>query len=259
MLTVVPSGVTAHATDSGRRAIKWLPLVGATVGATVGAAFALVYAGLRWMGVGEIPASLLAAIVGVAADFAVTRGMHWDGLADVADAWWGGFDKVRRLEIMSDSAVGSFGVFAVLVVFAAFLVGLTMSASTLTILVPAFAISRLAGVFAAQLGKPAKVGGLGSSVLAYGTSYAVGRRAAVTWLAAAATSASAVAVVWFLPGSPAVLALSAATAASTFCAAALPHVIAGRMGGVTGDVIGASILLTQVVSVVAFSIAFMAG
>ena len=43
--------------------------------------------------------------------------MHEDGLADTADGLWGGWDRARRLEIMKDSHIGSYGVIALLLSF----------------------------------------------------------------------------------------------------------------------------------------------
>lgn len=42
----------------------------------------------------------------------LTGAMHEDGLADCADGFWGGFAPARRLEIMKDSQIGSYGVLA---------------------------------------------------------------------------------------------------------------------------------------------------
>ncbi|MGH1367247.1 MAG: adenosylcobinamide-GDP ribazoletransferase [Maritimibacter sp.] len=44
----------------------------------------------------------------------LTGALHEDGLADSADGLWGGHDKMRRLEIMKDSAIGSYGVIALI-------------------------------------------------------------------------------------------------------------------------------------------------
>lgn len=46
----------------------------------------------------------------------MSRGFHYDGLSDTADGFGGGWTRERRLEIMKDSRVGSFGVLAVGVV-----------------------------------------------------------------------------------------------------------------------------------------------
>ena len=46
----------------------------------------------------------------------MTGAMHEDGLADTADGLWGGFDSARRLEIMKDSHLGTYGMLALLIV-----------------------------------------------------------------------------------------------------------------------------------------------
>ncbi len=42
----------------------------------------------------------------------MTGAMHEDGLADTVDGFWGGWTVQRRLEIMKDSHIGSYGVIA---------------------------------------------------------------------------------------------------------------------------------------------------
>lgn len=50
------------------------------------------------------------------ATVAVTTGaLHEDGLADVADGFWGGHERARKLAIMRDSAIGTYGVLALIV------------------------------------------------------------------------------------------------------------------------------------------------
>jgi len=46
----------------------------------------------------------------------LTRGIHLDGLADSADAFGGGYDKTRILSIMKDSSIGTFGSLALIFV-----------------------------------------------------------------------------------------------------------------------------------------------
>ncbi|NKB51237.1 MAG: adenosylcobinamide-GDP ribazoletransferase [Rhizobiaceae bacterium] len=50
------------------------------------------------------------AILAVATMIIVTGALHEDGLADTADGFWGGHSKQRKLEIMRDSAIGTYGV-----------------------------------------------------------------------------------------------------------------------------------------------------
>ena len=73
-------------------------------GAAVGAAAALAYALAIRLG---LPPSVAAALT-IAAGMALTGAMHEDGLADTADAL-GGNDRARKLEIMHDSRLGTFG------------------------------------------------------------------------------------------------------------------------------------------------------
>ncbi len=54
----------------------------------------------------------IAAGLALAVMVAVTGAMHEDGLADCADGFWGGQDAARRLEIMKDSQIGSYGTLA---------------------------------------------------------------------------------------------------------------------------------------------------
>lgn len=66
-----------------------------------------------------LPAHALLPIVLAYATLTVTCGaLHEDGVADVADGFWGGATRERRLEIMRDSRTGTYGVQALIVVFA---------------------------------------------------------------------------------------------------------------------------------------------
>lgn len=85
------------------RAAWAFPLVGLIVGAIGGAALY----GAAYLNVHP----LACAFVGLAVMALVTGGLHEDGLADVADGFGGG-NKTRVLEIMRDSRIGSFGVLA---------------------------------------------------------------------------------------------------------------------------------------------------
>ncbi len=101
LLTRLP--VRADHTRGARAAWAW-PLAGALVG--------LAAAMLGWvlMRLG-LPVTLAAAAI-LAVQIVLTGALHEDGLADVADGLWGGHDRARRLEIMKDSRVGSYGVIA---------------------------------------------------------------------------------------------------------------------------------------------------
>jgi adenosylcobinamide-GDP ribazoletransferase len=83
------------------RAVWALPVAGACVGV----AGALVYWLACRVGVPATPAAALA----LAATMAVTGCLHEDGLADIADGFGGGSGRERKLEIMRDSRIGTYG------------------------------------------------------------------------------------------------------------------------------------------------------
>lgn len=90
-----------HIAPDFSRHVWAVPLVGALIGA-IGAVTGLAayLAGLSTM---------LAAILTIAVQVIITGAFHEDGLADSADGLWGGMTRERRLEIMRDSRVGTFG------------------------------------------------------------------------------------------------------------------------------------------------------
>ena len=81
-----------------------LPIAGALVGA-IGS---LVY----WVATLAALPALPAAALAVAATVLATGALHEDGLADVADGFGGGATRERKLEIMRDSRIGTYGVCA---------------------------------------------------------------------------------------------------------------------------------------------------
>ncbi len=87
------------------QAAALMPLVGVVAGLISSAVlFAALGLGLPPLAAGA--AALLAGIL-------LTGALHEDGLADVADGFGGGWNKARKLEIMRDSRIGSYGVIAI--------------------------------------------------------------------------------------------------------------------------------------------------
>ena len=115
LLTRLPCGRLGDPAPSFAQAAWAYPIAGALVGALSGAVFCLA----ATIGVPAMAAALLAIGVAVLA----TGAMHEDGLADVADGFGGGGDIARKLEIMRDSRVGTYGVVAVVLA-----IGLLVSA-----------------------------------------------------------------------------------------------------------------------------------
>lgn len=85
----------------GPRTLDWFPLVGAAMGLLLG--------GLWWATRRIWPAPLAAALV-VVADLGITGLLHFDGLVDAADGLLPHLDRGRRLAVMEAPDVGAFGV-----------------------------------------------------------------------------------------------------------------------------------------------------
>ena len=120
MLTRLPAGQIAVLPAMG--AAAWaFPLVGGLVGAL---SAAVLLAGLA-LGLAPTMAAGLALLAGVLA----TGGLHEDGLADVADGFGGGRDRARKLEIMRDSRIGSYGALALVLSLGLRWQGLTILAA----------------------------------------------------------------------------------------------------------------------------------
>jgi adenosylcobinamide-GDP ribazoletransferase len=109
--TRLPIGHVATDAGTNLAAAAWaLPVAGVVIGIIA----AIVYALAHKLGLAPWPAAALA----LAASFAVSGGLHEDGLADTADGFGGGKTSERKLEIMRDSRIGTFGVAALIISFA---------------------------------------------------------------------------------------------------------------------------------------------
>jgi adenosylcobinamide-GDP ribazoletransferase len=102
----VPSWVT-HAPEDLARSTSYFPLVGVIVG-MIGAAAGLL--GLYWWN------AWIAAIAAVAATVRITGAFHEDALADACDGFGGGWTIEQVLVIMKDSRIGSYGAIGLLLV-----------------------------------------------------------------------------------------------------------------------------------------------
>ena len=159
-LTRLPSewlGPMAGARPDFRRAARVFPVVGALVGLVGGAVLVIA----AWL---HIP-PLIAATLAVLATMIFTGGLHEDGLADTVDGFGGGATAARKLEIMDDSRIGTYGVAAL--VFS-ILLRVAALASLMSLgpfraafaLVAAEAVSRAAMVRLWQELPAARLGGL---------------------------------------------------------------------------------------------------
>jgi cobalamin 5'-phosphate synthase/cobalamin synthase len=221
-LTVVPLRVRADGRDVGRATLCF-PVVGAALGGVLAGGGALLARAL--------PAPIVAALL-VAASALVTGALHLDGLADTADGFGGGRDAEHALRIMKDHAVGAYGATALvlgILVKAAALHPLVASGSAFTWIPIAGALSRWAAVPLARL-PSARGSGLGAAVAEH-----VGD-AEVAGATAIALGVAAVLAGW----RGAIVAGLAAAFVAAFGA-----LCRRRIGGVTGDTLGAAVELCE--------------
>ncbi|HEY3366328.1 MAG TPA: adenosylcobinamide-GDP ribazoletransferase [Symbiobacteriaceae bacterium] len=199
------------------RLAAWFPLAGLVVGAIAGGTY---WASLR---LGLSPA--VATWAAIVAEMLVTGALHPDGLADTADGL-GGATPERRLEIMKDPRLGSYGGVALLLALGGrgVLLAALPPARVLPLLMLAHAAARWAPVWALARYPYARPGG-GTGVGFAGAGWREVFLAGATALGAAA-----------LLGGPAGL---SAAVASGLAGAAATAFLARKLGGITGDVCGA--------------------
>lgn len=104
-LSRIPVGAISGAVPSMAASAWSWPLVGVVVGGIAG----VIYWAALWLAVPQV----LAAALAILAMILVTGGLHEDGLADLADGFGGGRTRDRVLEIMRDSRIGSYGAIAI--------------------------------------------------------------------------------------------------------------------------------------------------
>jgi adenosylcobinamide-GDP ribazoletransferase len=205
-------------------AAGWLVVVGAAIGALAGA----VRLGAAEV-LGRAPATALAMVALVA----VSGALHQDGLADTADALGARGGRDARLRAMRDAATGAYGTLALIAW--ALLLFATLSpldgSHGLAALIAAGALGRWAAVLHAASTTPARRDGLGAELQVRPPALVAGT---LTALAAALLACGA--------------ADGGAVLAAALLCALLSSALARRLfGGRTGDTLGASVAVTEVV------------
>lgn len=233
-LPVQPPGVIdAHTAGS---AMLTAPVVGAALGVVSGA-----LAWGVWMLRHDTLGALLAAVLALAFVAWATRAIHLDGLADTADALASGKPPAEALEIARRSDIGPFGVVVVGFVLAIDVVCLAANIADNHAMYALIAVL-VAGRLALPLGclrwvKPARADGLGAAVAGSvrpvaALAVAIGWSAIVGIIAAVIEPDDQLASIVSGVGS-----LVAALAAATV----LLLIARRRLGGITGDVLGAMV------------------
>lgn len=204
---------------------RWFPVVGALLGLAVGGI---------WWGADQVWPTPVAAAIAVVADLVLTGMLHFDGLIDSADGLIPHLDRTRRLEVMADPRAGAFGVLvagaALLVRWAAF--G-SMEPNVLLV----------AGLWC--LSRTAMAALLGALPYAREEGLASRFAGASWWTVAGGAVASAVVIAIGIQW-PAL----AAVGGAWLVVAATGSLARNRLGGFTGDVLGATGVLAETVGLV---------
>ena len=219
------------------RCVWAFPVVGLVVNGVGG----FVY----WMGYRVGMSPLLAAAWALAATMVITGAFHEDGLADTADGFGGGTTRARKLEIMRDSCIGSYGTLALLL-------SITIRVAAIATLGHPRAVL-MAMTLAGMLGR----NGILLLLLSLPAARNDGMTASIGKLRASNVMLGfALAIVASFLLLPTLLAIAAVVLAfgSSF---ALAKLAAKQIGGYTGDVLGASevaaecVVLTVIASLLA--------
>lgn len=220
LLTRLPLPHAPHAAFDRQARAGWAyPLVGAALGGLAGCVWLLA----AWVG---LPVMVQAGLA-LTALALMTGALHEDGLADTADGLWGGHDPARRLAIMKDSHIGSYGVLAL--VFGVGLRWFAFAAAGPWALVVGASVSR--GTL------PALLCAL-PSARADGLAHSVGAPPRATALLALAIGAGLGCAVYGM------LALAAIFVAC-LVTAGLGLLAYRKIKGVTGDICGAAQILAE--------------
>lgn len=222
-----------HATRRPTAAsMAWFPLAGGLIGAAEGS---------LWRLAGDRLDPFAAAAVTVALDAALTGGLHLDGLADTADGCFAHVPARSRLTIMESPELGAFGTTALSLALVARTAALSSCPPSISLLTALCGASRSLMAGATRLWPYARGGGIVTAFLA-------GPSAGRTVLASAGAGiAGAAGLAAAASGGRGALAVLAGAFAGA-------SVVAGarrRLGGYTGDVLGAAGVVCETVGLLA--------
>src|SRR5262245_30171375 len=218
--------VVGGAAPPDRRAPAWFGVVGAALGLAVG--------GVWWVA-GELWPPLVAAVLALTADAALTGMLHYDGLADSADGLLPPLDRTRRLDVMATPGIGAFGALALGLVVLARVAGLGALQPDPLLVAGLWTASRSAMALALAWLPYARADGGAAAGFRNGSPAPALAGLAVGWAV----------VAWSFEGGwgPGVLVVAGGLAGFGGVVALARR----RLGGYTGDVLGAAGLIAETV------------
>jgi adenosylcobinamide-GDP ribazoletransferase len=226
------------------RSLRYFPLVGGVVGLLNVAAWEL--------GVRLFPVSVAVGLM-LAVSLLVTGAFHEDGFADSCDGFGGGRTRAQILDIMKDSRIGAFGAIGIFMLLALKWVTITHlpAVSVPLLIVSAHTVSRWSAIGLVWRMRYARGEGVSKA-----HAFDAGLTGA-DWLAAGILGAVFIALVSRVTGvsRSELLALTIASAAAIVIALGCGSYFHARIGGYTGDCLGA----TQQLSELAFFLVALAA
>lgn len=228
-LTRLPVGrIAAFNAEDVSHSAGWFPVVGLLLGA--------IYALAAFLLKGHLPLAIVAVLL-VILDALATGALHFDGLADTADGFGGGKSREDILRIMRDHAIGSYGGVAIVTLvalkvaaYAALLKqSVWIAALILTPALGRWSILLLTAALPYARTSASVVEGMGKRSLLWGTlTIAAGLAATVSIRSCLATAGVAIVTAAF----------------GLYCRR--------RIGGITGDTLGANLQLCECVALLLF-------
>jgi adenosylcobinamide-GDP ribazoletransferase len=229
---LTPIGGAAEPTPG---AVAWFPVVGAGLGGLLGY--------LWWLTEHIWPVGVAAALV-LAADLALTGLLHLDGLVDAADGLLPHLTRVRRLEVMAEPTVGAFGIGVAGLLLLARFAALASTHPSVVLLVGVWCGSRTVMAVAATVLPYARqeAGGLASAFRGLND-----RRPGLVAGVLGTAGTLACLLVWRPLGGAVVF------VAALVGAGGVLWLAVRRLGGFTGDVLGAAGVVFETVALVVAS------
>ena len=228
LLTRMPLPRLPDAAFDRQAQASWaFPLAGLLVGGLAAA--------IGWLTQG-LPAPISAGLV-LATLVILTGAMHEDGLADTADGLWGGLTPDRRLAIMRDSRIGTYGVVALIL-------SLGLRWSAIATLLPDTPQAVIVAAVASRAMMPGLMAAL-PHARPDGLARDVGRPSAQV---AAINLGIAVIICLWMSGIDVMLPVLTAGAV----AALVGRLARRRLGGITGDILGAAQQMSELAVLLVF-------
>jgi adenosylcobinamide-GDP ribazoletransferase len=211
------------------RSVRFFPLVGALIGA--------ILASFYYFAGEYLSVHVLAALI-IIFDVLLTGGIHYDGLMDTMDGLFSGRPRERMLEIMKDSRVGAMGVIAF---------GMLLMLKW-SMLLDLFPVKSVAAIFLMPvLGRFAMI--IGITIFPYARPEGMGKAFAEHAGQDTLFFATAITILLVLSfGKAGVVSLAIAAGFAVF----FSRFVTKKLGGLTGDVYGALLVITEILVLAVF-------